>query len=217
MEQQGDKDSAAHYLAQAAVREAEIGDRPGAGRFIAKAQMLSHDQDVTTLAALIAARLGESARAESLSAQLSHQFPAGTYIQRYWLPLIRAEAELSAGRPLKAVEDLSLLNPPLEFAGPPAFSVPTLYPAYIRAQAYLAAGDGMRAAAEFQKLLDHKAALANYPLAPMAVAGLAQAYARAGDRQKARQSYAAFFETWKSADHGLKLLEESRSAFARLQ
>lgn len=217
MEQQGDKDSAARYLAQAAVREAEIGDSARAQEFISKAQKLSQDQDVITLAALTSARLGQLKQAEALSRQLDAQWPAGTYVQRYWRPIIRAEIELRKGQPFRALDDLKLPAAPLEFANPPAIPVATLYPAYVRGVAYLAAGDGPRAAIEFQKLRDHKNSLANYPLGSLALAGLARAYTITGDSQKARQNYGEFFELWKDADPAIQLLRESKTAFSKLQ
>ncbi len=42
------------------------------------------------------------------------------------------------------------------------------YPAYIRGQAYLAAHNGNAAAAEFQKLLDHRGIVINFPLGALA-------------------------------------------------
>jgi hypothetical protein len=45
------------------------------------------------------------------------------------------------------------------------------------------------AVSEFQKLGDHKDSMVHYPLGPQAGLGLAPAYARAGNIQKAHQSY----------------------------
>jgi len=216
MEQQGDKDSAARYLAQAAIRDAETGDSAAAQEFISKAQKLSHNPDVVTLAALTAARLGKLQQAQVLSKQLNDQFPAGTYVQKYWLPLIRAEVDLRKGRGSQAVDDLSLLNPPLELAGPTLFPVATLYPAYVRGEAYLAADDGPRAAIEFQKLRDHRTLLANYPMESMALSGLARADTRAGENQKARQNYREFFDLWKDADPATPSLKELKAEYSRL-
>jgi DNA-binding winged helix-turn-helix (wHTH) protein/tetratricopeptide (TPR) repeat protein len=216
MEQQGDKDSAARYWAQAAIREAEFGDKGVAQEFISNALKLSRNQNVTILAAFFSARVGQVQQAETLSKQLNDQFPQGTYIQKYWLPLIRAEMDMRAGRFSKAVDDLSLLNPPLELSAPAALGMATLYPVYVRGQAYLAAGDGPRAAIEFQKLRDHRTLLANYPLESLALAGLGRAYARAGDSQKARQNYEAFFDLWKDADPAIPFLKELKREHSKL-
>jgi predicted Zn-dependent protease len=124
--------------------------------------------------------------------------------------------DLNAGRSLKAVDDLSLLNPPLELAGPTVLPVATLYPAYLRGQAYLAAGDGPRAVIEFQKLRDHRTLLANYPLESIAIAGLARACARAGDSQEARQNYHALFDLWKDGDTASPFLKQLKAEYSRL-
>jgi DNA-binding winged helix-turn-helix (wHTH) protein/tetratricopeptide (TPR) repeat protein len=216
-QQEGDKESAARFLAQAAVREAEVGDSARAREFISRAQKLSQDQDVTTLTALTFARLGNLKQAEALMRQLDAQWPVGTYVQKYWLPVIRAETELGKRQPSKALEDLSSPTSPLEFASPPAIPVATLYPAYVRGMAYLAANDGPRAVIEFQKLRDHKSSLANYPLASLALAGLARAYTLTGDGQKARQNYQEFFDLWKDADPSIQLLRDSKAAYSKLQ
>jgi eukaryotic-like serine/threonine-protein kinase len=216
MEQQGDTDSAARFLAQAAMREAEVGDSDSAQDFISQAQKLSHNQDVITLAALAAARSGKLTQAETLSTQLNDKSPADTYVQKYWLPTIRSEMDLKKGRSSKAVDDLSLLNFPLELAGPPVLPVATLYPAYARGEAYLAARDGPRAAIEFRKIIDHRTLLANYPLESMAFAGLARAYALAGDSEKARQNYHEFFDLWKDADPTIPCLKELKAEYSEL-
>jgi hypothetical protein len=155
---------------------------------------------VITLAALTAARLGKLQQAQILSKQLNDQFPAGTYVQKYWLPLIRAEDGFEKGTRFPGCGRFEPAEFPLELAGPTLLPVATLYPAYVRGEAYLAADDGPRAAIEFQKLRDHRTLLANYPMESMALSGLARADTRAGENQKARQNYREFFDLWKDAD-----------------
>jgi len=118
------------------------------------------------------ARMGRFKRAEALSQELDKEWPVGTYVQKYWLPLIRAEIDLGQGRSSKAVDDLNLATTPIEFAIPPAMPVATLYPAYVRGQAYLAAGNARKALTEFQKFSGHSGLVANYPLGALARLGL---------------------------------------------
>ncbi|MGA2534380.1 MAG: winged helix-turn-helix domain-containing protein [Terracidiphilus sp.] len=217
MEHEGDRPSAARYLGQAALREAEIGDARRSQELISRAQRLSHESGVVTLAALTMARLGNIRQAEELCRELNAEWPAGTYAQKYWLPVIKAQIELGRRKPLKALEELSSPSAPLEFAAPPPISVATLYPAYIRGQAYLAAHDVGHAAIEFQKLRDHRDSLANYPLGPLALAQLGRTYTLAGDNQKARQSYREFFDVWKDADPRIQALKESKAEYSKLQ
>jgi eukaryotic-like serine/threonine-protein kinase len=215
-EKDNDKEAAARCLAQAGVREAEVGNAGLAREFISQAQKLSSDRDTMTLAALSMALIGNAKQAEALSDGLSKQSPLGTYVQKYWLPLIRAEINMRGKQPSRAVEDLNIVVLPLELAGPSAMPGPTRYPAYARGQAYLATGDGEKAAVEFQKLIDHPGLTVNYPLGALARLGLGRAYARGGNIQKARQAYQDFFAIWKDADSDIPLLKEARNEFARL-
>ena len=65
----------------------------------------------------------------------------------------------------------------------------------------LALHQGKEAAAEFQKFIDHRAIVANYPLASLAHLGLARSYALQRDTVKSRSAYQDFlFALWKDAD-----------------
>jgi eukaryotic-like serine/threonine-protein kinase len=210
MERDGDKESAAVCLAQAAVREAEVGSYSRARELLAQAQKLSHGQDVITLAAFALARMGDDKQAEMISHGLDNDWPLGTYVQKYWLPLIRAEIHLQKRLPFKAIDDLTVVTPPLEFASPPAYPVATLYPTFVLGQAYLAASDGRKALNEFQKLADHRSFMVNYPLWPLSRIELVRAYVKDGQLDKARQSCDVFFQFWKGADPDLPLLKEAQ-------
>jgi tetratricopeptide (TPR) repeat protein len=216
IEHDGNKEAAADCLAQAALREAEVGNSKRAQAFLSQSQKLSDGPETLTLAALVVARLGDLKHAEALSAELDKQWPAGTFIQRYWLPIIRAEIDIQQGRSSKAIDDLAVATP-LELAGPSALPVATIYPAYVRGQAYLAAGDGKRASAEFQKLTDHAGLVLNFPLGALAHLGLARAYNRSGDLEKARQAYQDFLTLWKEADPHIPILKEAKAEYAKLQ
>ncbi|MGA9447479.1 MAG: protein kinase, partial [Candidatus Sulfotelmatobacter sp.] len=141
MERDGNKEWAASYLVQAALRESEVGKFAQAQKYISQAQKLSRGQDVATLTAVVLAQVGNVNQAEALCNELDKHWPEGTIVQKYWLPAIRAEIDLRQARPSKAIDDLGVATP-LEFANPGSTAVPTLYPAYVRGQAYLAMGDG---------------------------------------------------------------------------
>jgi eukaryotic-like serine/threonine-protein kinase len=93
----------------------------------------------------------------------------------------------------------------------------TLYPAYLRGQAYLAAHNGSAAATEFQKLLDHRGIVINFSLGALAHLGLARAYAVSGDTTKSRTKYQDFFALWKDADPDIPILKEAKTEYAKLQ
>ena len=216
MERDGNKELAASYLVQAALRESEVGEFARAQKYIFQAQNLSHGQDVAALTAVALVQIGSVIEAEALCRELDKQWPEGTIVQKYWLPAIRAEIDLRQPRPSKAIEDLGV-ETPLEFANPGSTAVPTLYPAYVRAQAYLALGDGPRAATEFRKLTDRPGLVLNYPLGALAHLGLARAYKTSGDLQNSRQAYLDFLTLWKDADADIPILKEVKAEYAKLE
>ncbi len=211
IEKDGVREGAADYLAVAALREAEIGDSTRARQHISRALKLAPTREVVALAALVLTRIRDFKKAQALTEELD-QNQSGTMVQRYWLPTVRAEMDLQLGKPLNAVDALRAAET-YEMAAP-SFSVATLYPAYIRGQAYLAAGDGTKAAAEFQKLVDHPGLVLNFPLGVLARLGLARAYSRAGDSAKSRAAYEDFFRLWKDADPNIPVLRQARSEYS---
>jgi serine/threonine protein kinase/tetratricopeptide (TPR) repeat protein len=216
MERDGNKESAASYLVQAAVRESEVGEFARAQQYISQAQKLSHGRGVATLTAVALVQIGSVNQAEALCHELDKQWPEGTIVQKYWLPAIRAQIDLRQARPSKAIDDLGVATP-LEFANPGSTAVPTLYPAYVRAQAYLAMGDGPKAATEFRKLPDRPGLVLNYPLGALAHLGLAHAYKSSGDLENSRQAYLDFLSLWKDADPDIPILKQAKAEYAKLQ
>jgi len=75
-----------------------------------------------------------------------------------------------------------------------------LYPVYVRGEAYLAARQGVEAAAEFQKILDHPGIVLADPIGTLAHLQLGRALAMSGDHAKARTAYQAFLTRWKAAE-----------------
>ena len=91
------------------------------------------------------------------------------------------------------------------------------WPTYIRGQAYLRQRAGAEAAAEFQKILDHRGVDAFSPLYPLAHLGLARAASLTGDTAKARKAYQDFFALWRDADTDIPILQQARQEYERLQ
>jgi len=100
--------------------------------------------------------------------------------------------------------------------GNTAAFTPSLYPIYVRGQAFLASHRGSEAAAEFQKILKWPGVVLNEPIAPLARLGLARSYALQGDTAKARAAYEDFLKLWEDADGGIPVLQQARSEFAKL-
>ena len=93
----------------------------------------------------------------------------------------------------------------------------SLYPAYVRGEAYLAAHTYVEAAAEFQKIVDHRGLVLGDPIDAIARLQRARALALAGDRGKAKAAYADFLTLWKDADPDIPILRQARAEYAKLQ
>src|SRR5262249_29774784 len=161
---------------------------------------------------------------EKLAAKLDEAFPLATVVKRYWLPTIRAALAIErkdANRALdilkeKSVIDLGSIN-----------NFVFLAPVYVRGQACLNLGDGGAAERAFQKFIDHRGIVANFPWGALARLGLARAYALEarsaqgadadGARAKARSAYQDFLALWKDADPDVPILREAKAEYAKLQ
>ena len=210
------KETGAFRQASAALREAEFGNQSEAKQGVAKALGLSPGRDVKLFTALTLARTGDSARARALADELEKAQPSDTMLKVYWLPTIRAAAELNAHNPTQAIIDLEAAAP-YELGQPPQLQLGTLYPVYVRGQAQLIAHNGQAAAIEFQKILDHRGVVLNYPLGALAHLGLARAHALSGDTAKARTAYQDFLALWKDADPDIPILKEAKAEYVKLQ
>jgi tetratricopeptide (TPR) repeat protein len=92
-----------------------------------------------------------------------------------------------------------------------------LYPVYVRGEAYLAAHQGKEAAAEFQRILDHRGIVLNEPIGALAHLQLGRAYSLQGDTAKARAAYQDFLMLWKDADPDIPVFKEAEAEYAKLQ
>lgn len=201
-----------------ALREAEFGNYDQARQAVATALKLSVGPVPKLLASLALARAGDITRAQTLADELSKRFPSDTILQRYWLPTIRGSMELARKSPAKALDALQSVSYELGAVGLyVGLSIGYLYPVYVRGQAYLATRQGKEAAAQFQKLLDHRSIVLNYPLGALAHLGLARAYVLQGDIPKARGAYEDFLALWKDADPDIPIFKEAQAEYAGLQ
>jgi len=160
------------------------------------------------------ARTGDAARAKTIADQLEKSEATNTVLKLYWIPTIRAAIELNGGNASQALIDLEAAAP-YDLGGPPPLG--NLYPAYVRGQADLAVHNGPAAAGEFQKILDHRGIVQNFPLGALAHLQLGRAYVMSGDSAKARAAYQDFFNLWKDADPDIPILKEAKAEYAKLQ
>jgi tetratricopeptide (TPR) repeat protein len=153
------------------------------------------------------AEAGDVRQAEAVAAKLDRLHPDDTVNQRLDLPLIRSTIERQRGNAAKAVD---LLAPVAQYEQGESQIL------YHRAQAYLAAGEHAKAAAEFEKLIGHRGWLDWGVFSPLAQLGLARAYAMQGDHENSRKAYDDFFFTWKDADPNIPTLRQAKAEYTKL-
>ena len=225
------KESGAIWQAIAAQRDAAFGISAEARRAGAEALKLAPaSQGAEAEAALAFALAGDAAQAETLARDLAKRFPLDTQMQSLWLPAIQAQLVLNHKDVALALKALQVASQPMEF-GLVAFAANAsgscLYPTFIRGQAYLAAGQGTAAAAEFQKILDHGGIVWNCWTGALAHLGVARANAlqsrtsQGADADAARvralAAYKNFLTLWKDADPDIPVLKQAKAEYAKLQ
>ncbi|MFI5059465.1 MAG: protein kinase [Candidatus Acidiferrales bacterium] len=217
-----EKETAAGYVASAAVREALVGNSRQATQFALSAIASSNGKDVQAMAAIALALSGDAARSRRLAEDLARRSPEDTLVQVEYLPMIRGAASLSGGHSAKAASAaLQELAPAALYelgnantSGVVSFY---LYPAYLRGTACLAAGQGSAAAIEFQKILNRPSVVSNEIIGALAHLGLARAYALSGDSSKARVAYQDFLALWKDADPDIPILKQAKAEYSQLK
>jgi len=205
------RESAAAYQAEAALREVESGNRDQALADSEAALKLAPNREVRTMAALALARAGNTAAAEKLAADLDQSFPQDTLVQRYRLPVIRAAVAMQQNDPNRAIELLQVTSA-LELGDDAQ-----LLPVYLRGEAFLMLHNGPRAAAEFQKFIDHQGLIGNFPWGALARLQIARAFALSEDKAKAHTAYNDFLTLWKEADPDIPILKQAKAEYAKLQ
>jgi len=211
-----EKETAAAYESESAVREALVGNFNPARQQAQSALGLSAGRDVEAISAIALGLAGDAPHATRLADDLALRFPQDTIVQFEYLAMIRAASALQAGKPAQAIEALAPAVP-YELGSPAQALTFSLYPAYLRGEAYVAAHQSSVAAAEFQKIIDHPGVAQNEPIAALAHLGLARAYALFGDPAKAKTAYQDFLALWKNADPDLPILQQAKTEYARLQ
>jgi tetratricopeptide (TPR) repeat protein len=153
-----------------------------------------------------------------LADDLGKRFPHDTTPHFNYLPTLRAKLALVRSNPQQAFDILRVAAPyELGFPALSDYNWPNLYPVYVRGEAYLAAHQGSEAAAEFQKILDHRGIVLNEPIGALAHLQLGRAYAMQGDTANARAAYQDFVTLWKDADPDIPILIAAKAEFAKLK
>jgi tetratricopeptide (TPR) repeat protein len=152
----------------------------------------------------------DSTKAESMANTILRKLPTDTLQQTVWLPVSQATLELNRGTAAGRESAIQLLQAARQYEAATFFK-----PEWVRAQAYLEAKDGARAAVEFQKIIEHRGWDIMSPLWPLAHLGLARSLALQGDGVKSRQAYEEFFSLWKAADSDTPLLLAAKREYLK--
>jgi eukaryotic-like serine/threonine-protein kinase len=217
--QEGDGEMAAKYQAARAVWEALCGNAAEGKRNAMAALKRSNALDVEYTAALALELSGGSSQSEALAGDLEKRFPEDTFAKFTYVPVLRGLAALGRGQPADSVERLQIaLRYELAANGLNfnQFYFGGMHSAYVRGQALVASQRYADAAAEFQKILDHRGLVGLDPIGTLAHLQLGRVFALSGDKTKAKAAYAAFLALWKDADPTVPILKTAKAEYDRL-
>ncbi len=216
LKRDGNKDGAGGYTAEAALREALVGNREQAKRQVDSALQLTDNAFTQATGAIVLALSGETEKATKIAGSLAERFPANTSMQQQYLPMVRAAIALGAGNGTKAVEAFAKVGK-VEEGFPQYMSFLKMYPVYMHGLSCLAARQGAQAAVEFQEIIDHPGMVQNEPVGAWARLGLARALAETGETEKAKTAYQDFLAIWKDADPDVPMLNQAKTEYAKLK
>jgi eukaryotic-like serine/threonine-protein kinase len=201
------------FDALGAISEVLFGNEELAKMEVKEVLSRSRSRDAEGLADIVLALVHDENGAQSLANDLGKRFPDGTLMQSIYLPSVRAQLALNHGDTQKAVEALQMTVP--YEVGSPSGDNP-MFPIYLRGQAYLMAGRGSEAAAEFQKILEHPGIVLNAPIGALAHLEIARAFTLQGETAKARAAYQDFLTLWKDADSEIPVMKQAKAEYAKL-
>jgi tetratricopeptide (TPR) repeat protein len=214
----GENEMTATYSAMSALREALFGNSVEARRSAGLAIQRSAGRDAQYGAALALAYAGDNKRAQPLTDDLDKRFPEDTLVQCNYLPTLRAKLALNRENASRGLEILRAATPyELGTTTSSTYGWNSLYPVFVRGEAYLAAHQGGAAVVEFQKILGHRGIVLNEPIGALAHLQLGRAYAMQADAAKARAAYQEFLTLWKDADPDIPILKQAKAEYEKLQ
>ncbi|MGB9205195.1 MAG: protein kinase [Terriglobales bacterium] len=210
----GYKEFSGIVLALQAGCEVELGNFAEGRQRISEALAGSQDRDTRRIAMVALAQTGDAARSQKIADDLVRQYPTDTLLNKVWVPVAQALTELQHNQPAQAAARLEVTTPYQLGSEPGAahFLVN-----YVRGQAFLRLKEGAKAAAEFQKILDHRGIDpldVSYNLSRL---GLGRAQALQGNTAAAKSVYQDFFAAWKDADPDLPTLKQAKAEYEKLQ
>jgi serine/threonine protein kinase/tetratricopeptide (TPR) repeat protein len=210
-ERLGFKDTAADTRAGWALVQAEVGNASKAREFALASSTQARGRGNLEFAAIAFAMAGDAPHAQAIVNDLLRRYPSDTLLHSVYAPAVSATIALNRKAAAQAIDALRTAEP--YELGMNQFPLPN----YLRGLAYLQTRQGPEAAAEFQKIVDHRGISVVAPEHSLAKLGLGRAYALSGDSAKAKAAYQDFFALWKDADPSVPILKEAKAEYAKLQ
>ena len=210
----GYKEFSGIILAQQASCEAELGNLKEARQKISDALAVSQDRDTRAIVMDVLPRTGDTAHSQKIAEDLVRQYPTDTLLNKVFVPLAQARSDLERNQPAQAVARLEVATPYELGTGP---GTARYLVNYIRGEAFLGSKQGAKAAAEYQKILDHRGIDpwdVTYTLSHL---GLGRAYTLQGNTTSAKSAYQDFFAAWKDADNDLPVLKQAKAEYEKLK
>jgi tetratricopeptide (TPR) repeat protein len=218
--QEGKRETAASYQAARAVWEAAYGNGAEGKKTATAALDISKGRDVEYMAALALALSGDFSQSEAHAHALERRLPEDTFVKFTYVPVLRALAEKGRSRPAEAAERLQITLR-YELAGNGLnfnhWFLGGLHSAYVRGEVLIAEHRYSEAAAEFQKILDHRGIVGLDPIGALVHLQLGRMYALSADNSKAKAEYDAFLMLWKDADPDIPVLKTAKAEYAKLK
>jgi len=209
----GYKEFSGIILALQASCEAELGNLKEARQKISDALAVSQDRDTRAIVMNVLPRAGDTARSQKIAEDLVRQYPTDTLLNKVFVPLAQARSDLERNQPAQAAARLEVATPYELGTGP---GTARYLVNYTRGEAFLGSKQGAKAAAEYQKILDHRGIDpwdVTYTLSHL---GLGRAYALQGNTPAAKSAYQDFFAAWKDADPDLSVLKQAKAEYEKL-
>ncbi|MGD0457922.1 MAG: protein kinase [Terriglobia bacterium] len=208
IERNGLKEAAANARAGEIVLEAALGNIQEAHQKATEALTSPVDRDTRVTLASALALCGDTNRAQKLIDELAKDSPLDTLLNNLSIPVVRAIIEIQQNNPTRAITLLEAASP---------YDLTDYGPMYVRGEAFRRAHEGAKAAAEYQKILDHRGIEPLSPVYALARLGLGRAYALQGQTTKARTAYQDFLALWKDADPDIPILKQAKEEYEKLR
>jgi eukaryotic-like serine/threonine-protein kinase len=192
----------ASMLAQGALDRALVESCTVALAMVEEVKSLPKGPVASFNAGMAAALCGDQPYAEKTIATLQQSYPRSTAVAEYYIPELKAAAEIGVNEPEKVLGSLMALEQYDQISQTP----------YLRGMAHAAMGQMSTAALDFQMVQAHRgsALLLGGNAYPMAVMGVARAYGVNRDKTESVEAYRRFQLLWRDADRGQPLMVEAQ-------